>query len=137
MKEVSDIIVEEIQPEKVFLFGSYVLGRNDKNSDVDFIIVVNKAFEKRNRIDEMVRLNLKTALPNLLFPKDFKMYSMEEYKKLKKIVLLFCMLLYKTRSYCMKDSNDFSLWIDSAKNDLLVAKELDIEKHFVHRAILV
>lgn len=37
----------------------------------------------------------------------------------------------------MKDSNDFSLWIDFAKNDLLVAKELDIEKHFVHRAILV
>ncbi len=84
IKEVTDIIVEEIQPEKVFLFGSYALGLNDKNSDVDFIIVVNKTLEKRNRIDEMVRLNLKTALPNLLFPKDFKMYSVEEYKKLKK-----------------------------------------------------
>ncbi|MEO8820181.1 MAG: HEPN domain-containing protein [Ginsengibacter sp.] len=37
----------------------------------------------------------------------------------------------------MKDSNDFNLWIEFAKNDLLVAKELDIEKHFVSRAILV
>jgi HEPN domain-containing protein len=37
----------------------------------------------------------------------------------------------------MKDSNDFSLWIQFAKNDLLVAKELDVEKHFVRRAILV
>ena len=37
----------------------------------------------------------------------------------------------------MKDSNDFSLWLEFAKNDLLVAKELDLEKHFVQRAILV
>ena len=83
IQEVTKIIVEEVQPEKVFLFGSYALGINDKNSDVDFIVVVNKTLKKSKRIDEMVKLNLKTALPNLLFPKDFKMYSMEEYKKLR------------------------------------------------------
>ncbi|MGN6541666.1 MAG: HEPN domain-containing protein [Ginsengibacter sp.] len=37
----------------------------------------------------------------------------------------------------MNESNDYHLWIEFAKNDLLVAKELDIEKHFVHRAVLV
>jgi len=37
----------------------------------------------------------------------------------------------------MKDSLDFHLWVEFAKNDLLVAKELDIEKHFVYRAILI
>lgn len=37
----------------------------------------------------------------------------------------------------MKDSNDYNLWIEFAKNDLLVAKELEIEKYFVRRAVLV
>lgn len=75
IQEVADIIVEEIQPEKVFLFGSYASGIPDKNSDVDFIVIVNKILEKKSRLDRMVKLNLKTALPNLMFPKDFKMYS--------------------------------------------------------------
>jgi HEPN domain-containing protein len=37
----------------------------------------------------------------------------------------------------MKDSNDYNLWIEFAMNDLLVARELDIEKCFVYRAVLV
>ena len=36
----------------------------------------------------------------------------------------------------MKDSSDYHSWIEFAKNDLLVARELDIEKHFVCRAVL-
>lgn len=46
-------------------------------------------------------------------------------------------MLYKIRSYYMKDSNDYNLWIEFAKNDLLVARELDVEKYFVYRAVLV
>ena len=36
----------------------------------------------------------------------------------------------------MNDSSNYHSWIEFANNDLLVAKELDIEKHFVYRAIL-
>ena len=36
----------------------------------------------------------------------------------------------------MNDSSNYHSWIEFAKNDLLVAKELDIEKHFVYRAVL-
>ena len=79
IKEVTDIIVEEIQPEKILLFGSYASGNPDKNSDIDIIVVVNKGLDKKNRMENVVRLNIKTALPHLLFPKDFKMYSLEEY----------------------------------------------------------
>jgi predicted nucleotidyltransferase len=83
IQEVTAIIVEEIRPERVFLFGSYAFGIPDKNSDVDFIVIVKKALQKKNRIDGMVKLNLKTALPHLLFSKDFKMYSVDEYNNLK------------------------------------------------------
>ena len=44
---------------------------------------------------------------------------------------------YKMRKYYMNESNDYNLWVEFAKNDLLVAKELDFEKHFVYRAVLV
>ena len=36
----------------------------------------------------------------------------------------------------MNESSDYHSWIEFAKNDLLVARELDTEKHFVYRAIL-
>ncbi|MGN6602553.1 MAG: nucleotidyltransferase domain-containing protein [Ginsengibacter sp.] len=82
IQEVTKIIVDEVQPEKVFLFGSYASDRQNENSDLDFIVIVEKDLENSKRIDETVKLNLKTALPNLLFPKDFKMYSKEEYNSL-------------------------------------------------------
>jgi HEPN domain-containing protein len=37
----------------------------------------------------------------------------------------------------MNDSKNYSQWIEFAKNDLMVANELNFEKHFVYRAILV
>jgi uncharacterized protein len=84
IQEVTDIIVEEIQPEKVLLFGSYASGMPDSGSDIDILIVVSKDLEKKSRMEAMMTLNLKTALPDLLFPKDFKMYSLDQYNELKK-----------------------------------------------------
>lgn len=37
----------------------------------------------------------------------------------------------------MSDSKEYNLWVEFAKNDLLVARELHLEKHFVLRAILM
>ena len=84
IQEVTDIVVEEIQPEKVFLFGSYASGIPDVESDIDIIVIVDKRLEKKSRMDAMIKLNLKTALPDLLFPKDFKMYTLDEYNELRK-----------------------------------------------------
>ena len=83
IKAVTHIIVEEIQPEKVLLFGSYAGGVPNNNSDIDIIMVLDKELEKKNRMENVVMLNIKTALPDLMFPKDFKLYSLNEYRKLK------------------------------------------------------
>ncbi|MEO8823427.1 MAG: nucleotidyltransferase domain-containing protein [Ginsengibacter sp.] len=80
IQKITDIIVEEIQRGKVFLFGSYTSGVPTKSSDVGFIVIVNKIL---NRIDGKVKLNLKTVLPNFIFPKNFKMYSIDKYNNLK------------------------------------------------------
>lgn len=83
IQKVTEIIVEEIQPEKILLFGSYASGVPNKNSDIDIIVIVNEKLEKKSRIDALTKLNMKTALPNLMFSKDFKMYSLNEYAELK------------------------------------------------------
>jgi predicted nucleotidyltransferase len=83
IQKVTDIIVEEIQPAKVLLFGSYSAGIPNKDSDLDIVIIVDEKLEKKNRIDKLVKLNMKTALSNLMFPKDFKLYSLNEYEELK------------------------------------------------------
>ncbi|MDQ2718503.1 MAG: nucleotidyltransferase domain-containing protein [Bacteroidota bacterium] len=83
IQKITDIIVDEIQPEKVFLFGSYAAGLANINSDVDIIVIVNEELNKKTRLEILTRLNLKTALPNLLFSKDFKMYNLNEYAALK------------------------------------------------------
>ncbi|MEO5501712.1 MAG: nucleotidyltransferase domain-containing protein [Ginsengibacter sp.] len=83
IQKVTEIIVEEIQPEKVFLFGSYVSGKINRNSDVDMVIVVTEDLNKKKRIEQLIKINHKTALPDLLFPKDFKLYSLNEYCDLK------------------------------------------------------
>lgn len=83
IQKVTEIIVEEIQPEKVFLFGSYVSGKINQDSDVDMVIVVSEDLNKKKRIEQLIKINHKTALPDLLFPKDFKLYSSNEYSTLK------------------------------------------------------
>jgi uncharacterized protein len=88
IQEVTNIIVKEIQPEKVLLFGSYASGLPDSGSDIDILVVVDKDLEKKSRMEAMMTL-LKTALANLLFAKDFKMYSLKEYNELKKNKLSF------------------------------------------------
>ena len=39
LKEITDKIVKEHQPEKIILFGSYAWGTPTENSDVDLFIV--------------------------------------------------------------------------------------------------
>jgi len=83
IQQVADIIVEEVQPEKILLFGSYAHGVPTNHSDIDILVLVNENLEKKKRIDTLTKLNMKTALPNLLFPKDFKVYSLKEFAGLK------------------------------------------------------
>ncbi len=56
MREIRSIakrIAEKFDVEKIILFGSYAYGKPKKNSDVDFLVVMNtreKHYEVRYRI---------------------------------------------------------------------------------------
>ena len=77
LNQMVDAIVEEVDPEKVILFGSHARGDQREDSDVDFVVVETEPFGKsRSRRMEAVRLW--KALSAFLVPKDILVYSSEE-----------------------------------------------------------
>ncbi len=58
VKELSNRLAREFQPERIILFGSYAYGSPDEHSDVDLLVIMpfeGKGFRKS--IDILNRLN--------------------------------------------------------------------------------
>ena len=74
---LKDVIVEAMQPEKVYLFGSYAYGVPNEDSDLDILIEVQKSdlpkvkrnLEVWNEIDKHKQLH---------FPKDIFVFTTDE-----------------------------------------------------------
>lgn len=49
VKRITDELVKKYRPEKVILFGSYVMGNNTKDSDIDLFVVkkTNRSYSQR------------------------------------------------------------------------------------------
>jgi len=82
IQSITDVIVQTVQPEKVFLFGSYSNGTATNDSDLDLLVVVKQPLNKAKRIGIMSQLALNTV-DEFLFPKDFKVYSTQEFEERK------------------------------------------------------
>lgn len=77
IKEVVKKIIDEYNPEKIILFGSYAWGKPNKDSDIDLFII--KQSPKR-RMDRERELRLKLFGQN--FPAmDILVYTPEEVEK--------------------------------------------------------
>lgn len=76
LKEITDKIVREYQPEKIILFGSWAWGEPGRDSDVDLLVVKNSS---------QPRLERERELSALLFPRgiafDLLVYTPEELDK--------------------------------------------------------
>ncbi|MEI6208098.1 MAG: nucleotidyltransferase domain-containing protein [Desulfuromonadales bacterium] len=80
LEEMTEIIVREINPRMVVLFGSHARGTARPDSDLDFLIVEDGPFNSvRSRRAEMVRLW--RLLGDYFIAKDFLVYSPEEVAK--------------------------------------------------------
>ncbi|MBI2842874.1 MAG: nucleotidyltransferase domain-containing protein [Armatimonadetes bacterium] len=74
---IVDVIVREVDPERVYLFGSRATGRASETSDLDLLIVEREPFgPNRSRRQEMVRLW--KLLARFRVPKDILVYSLDE-----------------------------------------------------------
>lgn len=68
--------------EKMFFFGSRAIGKSNKWSDID-LVVVSKNFRGKGLLERSPPLYVKW---NLNYPVDFLCYTPEEFKKLQKRV---------------------------------------------------
>jgi len=62
--QVTQRIAEQFHPKKIILFGSYAYGRPHRDSDVDFLIVMNTKLRERAQRFEISRA---------LYPRPFPM----------------------------------------------------------------
>jgi uncharacterized protein len=76
IESISRVIVREINPEKVILFGSHARGDQTIDSDIDLIIVNKTDLPKHKRSIEIRRLFFRK-----LIPMDIKVYTPEEFEK--------------------------------------------------------
>ncbi|HEV8080454.1 MAG TPA: nucleotidyltransferase domain-containing protein [Chitinophagaceae bacterium] len=82
IQNLTDTIVEAIQPEKILMFGSYASGIANENSDLDLLVIVKHSdLPKRKR---------SIALYNLIgskfsFPKDILVRTQSEIDEWKNV----------------------------------------------------
>ena len=77
---MSRAIVQEIDPLKIILFGSYAGGKASKDSDVDLLVVVESySGDEQVRREQEVRLY--RALSHLRPPQDIIVVSKEEIER--------------------------------------------------------
>jgi uncharacterized protein len=82
---LKDVIVETMQPERIYLFGSYAYGVPNEHSDLDILIEVkNSDLPKSKRNLEISYMMSKNQ--QLHFPKDIFVFTskeMNDWKDLK------------------------------------------------------
>ena len=74
IKQVVNIIVKEVSPDKIFLFGSYAYGTPNEDSDLDLLIIKNTFSEDRREH----KMRIRQALLGQKIPFDIVLYTQKE-----------------------------------------------------------
>jgi predicted nucleotidyltransferase len=80
MKQIVTFITSRISPEKIILFGSYARGDNNKDSDIDILIIIKDLENERKITGTLYKELLKE---NISTPIDFLAIDYNKYNKLK------------------------------------------------------
>ncbi len=84
INEITKRIVENSQPEKVILFGSYAKGNPTENSDLDLLIVKDSKIPRYKRGRE-----IRKHLRGLKIPIDLIVYTNDEIQKWRNVKTAF------------------------------------------------
>jgi uncharacterized protein len=80
LSEMVQAIVRDVDPERIYLFGSRARGEARQDSDVDLLIVVSKPFgPEHSRFQEINRIY--RTLSSFRIPNDVLLYSSDEFAK--------------------------------------------------------
>lgn len=77
LQQMTTVIVREVEPERVILFGSHARGDARPDSDVDLLVIEQQPFSRRRSRRREAAL-LWRVLARFPVPKDILVYSQEE-----------------------------------------------------------
>lgn len=80
ISQIVKLIVKNVEPEKIILFGSYVTGNPGENSDLDLLIIKDSKIPRYKRGRE-----IRKYLRGIGVPLDVIVYTNEEIKKWKNV----------------------------------------------------
>ena len=76
LKEITRRVVDKVKPDKIILFGSYVHGKPNKDSDLDLFVIKNTRLPASKRF-----AMVSDALYPRLIPMDFIVKTPKEIKR--------------------------------------------------------
>ncbi|MBI4350809.1 MAG: nucleotidyltransferase domain-containing protein [Elusimicrobia bacterium] len=76
IKAITTRIAEQVNPEKIVLFGSFAYGKPGRSSDIDLLVVCNRPQDKKKRY-KLVDL----AIGSHIFPVDVLVRSSAEISR--------------------------------------------------------
>ena len=81
LTEAVSRIIDNFNPEKIILFGSYAYGKPTEDSDIDLMVVMDTDMKPYERA-----LPIRKALKYLGMPKDIIVRTPQEFERFKDIV---------------------------------------------------
>jgi predicted nucleotidyltransferase len=78
--QLRDRITQAMQPEKIYLFGSYADGKANDESDVDLLVVMDSALSPHKR-----NVAVKRLFPRRSFSLDAFVYTPQEFARYRDI----------------------------------------------------
>lgn len=76
LNQIVEILKKELNPSRIFLFGSQVNGTARKDSDYDFVVVTKTP--KKSSVDEMARVSI-LVYDKVKVSSDIFIYSEKEF----------------------------------------------------------
>lgn len=76
IEDIRDLIAQKVSPLKIILFGSHARGDNNKESDLDLLIIMESSLPRHKRSKE-----IRILLSKYIFGKDILVYTPEEIEE--------------------------------------------------------
>lgn len=86
IQEATKIIVDAVEPQKVYLFGSHAKGNASQTSDVDLLVIISDRKKKKYQVAEEIEKKIRDVLP---VSKDVVVDYADRYERFRSIPYSF------------------------------------------------